>query len=903
MAITRRVNWVSQGRVDTPDMRSMESAVSNDFDDLIKAFVTGTVRGYILRGFELSMAGAIGGASNALQMAVDPGAIFHINSSQSGTILLVPSGTSSQILNSAINTIVDGAFVPGAINYVGIEYERYLDSSTAAQIYLWNPTTNNESTQIVPRAQILRFRIKITSTTFASNVLPVAIVTTNIDNTVQSITDSRWMLFRKGQGGTSPNPFYNYPWNAQTEGRVESSSTSYSSGVNPFHGGDKMLGTFKDWMDAIMTSLQEIKGTNYWYSVGTAGSLEKMREDLGNTVTTGVGVISHSATVAGLINWSNDIFMKVVGTKISYKIQSNIASSDITLADDEVAYINLNRDVAVTPNLFYAVSGPNTIVTSIGAVAWTAGLSAGDMLKAASEPDSSYHIILSVDSSTQVTLTGNYIPSGQTASGVQSVYSYGVYYASASPIGDARAIQIADRGDVPVGQNIFWLFLRGDNGGIPRVYIHFLGVELTLGDSQEVDSDIPSSLLNYIGTSLQGLNSQLGPQYVSAQNPGSVPEITDLQIGDSSTINQNYYFYINSSNDARRYYVWFNKDAAGTDPKTDPLTTIPSSYTGIEVNIVTGGLANANAILLMSALNSTLYNDFTATMPSSDTVRVTNKSAGVTIDASYVSIPYPVTITIIQQGTGTGNSIVNDGDNLTLGIKKLDNIIGAMEASLDDPSYNEIVTIVASGATPPTSLNGPITIGTNIILPDNSRIVGTPAQFYTVGNGVLQVFLNGQSLVLDTDWSEVGSNNTASQTIEILQQLEVGDELEFRVVMGGAGFGVEGPEGQPGPQGLPGVDALYGPVAISTKIADYSVQLADNVLLADCTGGNIQFTLPSPASAVGRVFFLKKIDGSANTMSIISSGGALIDGSGSQSTAVQYYAFMCVTDGTSWWLL
>ena len=116
MGVQRRVNWISQQRVDVPDMRALESAASNDFDQLIQSFVTGTSQGYLLRGFEISMAGAIGGAASGLQLIVDPGAVFHVSSSQSGTFYLVPVGTPAQQLNSATNTIVDGAFAPSAIN-------------------------------------------------------------------------------------------------------------------------------------------------------------------------------------------------------------------------------------------------------------------------------------------------------------------------------------------------------------------------------------------------------------------------------------------------------------------------------------------------------------------------------------------------------------------------------------------------------------------------------------------------------------------------------------------------------------------------------------------------------------------------------------------------------------------
>jgi len=63
-------------RVDVPMMRSIESSASNDFDQLIQCFVLGTTQSYIVRGFYILMAAAIGGAASSLQLHVDPGAVL-----------------------------------------------------------------------------------------------------------------------------------------------------------------------------------------------------------------------------------------------------------------------------------------------------------------------------------------------------------------------------------------------------------------------------------------------------------------------------------------------------------------------------------------------------------------------------------------------------------------------------------------------------------------------------------------------------------------------------------------------------------------------------------------------------------------------------------------------------------
>ena len=86
----------------------------------------------------------------------------------------------------------------------------------------------------------------------------------------------------------SPNPFFIYPW---IDGRAENPVSSSSDSIDPFFGGDKQLLTLKDWMNSIMSALLEIKGTTYWYSLGSGGSIANLREDLGMTVVTGAGSI------------------------------------------------------------------------------------------------------------------------------------------------------------------------------------------------------------------------------------------------------------------------------------------------------------------------------------------------------------------------------------------------------------------------------------------------------------------------------------------------------------------------------------------------------------------------------------------------------------------------------------
>lgn len=888
MSVQRRVNWLSQQRVDTPDMRSVESAASNDFDQLIQAVITGAGNGYVMRGFTISMAGAIGGAASGLQMAVDPGAVLHVNSSQSGTFYMVPSGTASQQLNSATNSIVDGAFAPSAINYIGLEYERFIDDSTSSQVYLWNPTTNNETTKNAPRAQILRYRIKISTSIPASNVMPIATVVTDAGNNVVSVTDARPLFGRLGKGGFNADPFNNFTW---TQGRTENSSSSTSNSTNPFYGGDKSIGNLKDWMDAIMTSVQEIKGTTYWYSQSSSGSLESLREDLGNTIITGRGTITHAQQAAGQINWDEDIEIRVVGSRLAYTLVGNPTSTDITLTDDKVAYITLVRGVTVIPNLVF--TNLSAVITSVGNVAWTSPLQAGDWVKLGSETDSGYYEIQSVDSLTQVTLTEPYGGSSTGVQGAKAKYAFGKYSTSPTP-NTNRNIYIADRKSVPQGENVFWLFLRSDNGGsTARVYIRFLGSEISQGESESVSDNVPLNLLQYVGSPLESASK---PQYASALNSSAAPQVTQIRVGDATTVTSGQYFYIYSSGNNRKYYAWINKDGTGTDPKPNVFAT------GLQWNVTTGQSASDVAASLLNALNGTYFGDFTVTQVN-DVLTVTNASGGATTTPVNFNLGAPFSLAVARNGVGIGNYSIQDGDDLTLAIKKIDDVIGNFMASLEAPGYDEIVSIVASGATPPGSITGPISSGSYVTLPNNSR-EGNQAVAYSVGSGKLQVFLNGQKLIVNVDYSEVGTTEAPSNQIEILADLVIGDELEFTFGGGGAGAGggggEQGPQGLPGPAGPAGPNAIGGPVAISTKNGNYTATDLDCFLRADCTSNNVTFTLPPASSVVGKIYYFKKIDASSNAMGIQAYGSEVIDGVNSISSVTQYESFSIVSTGGQW---
>jgi len=977
MAILTTSNLLSEQRYGVSDARRIESGVRNDFDTMVTAILTNTTQGYIVRGFNILVAGAIGAPANGLQLVADPGSVMNINASVSGTIFQTPSGTPNQVLNAATNTNVSGSFAPNSTNYVGIDYNRFADSSTDETKYIWSAAANDEITTIAPAAQTLTFKVYITTSVWAVNVLPIAIVTTDSNGNVVSISDCRWMYNSLETGGLNPNPSYVYPWAA---GRNQAPVTTTSNSVDPFSGGDKQLGSDKEWKNAIMSILLEIKGTPQWFSGssggGTPPSIQSIFQDLGNTVVTGAGEISNgilpnsdpilvtsgnitagsntiasAASVAGLangdyifgtgipqnttivnisgstitmsqeatitmtgasltfyspsvittpgqINWDKDINLRVIGSSLTYSLTANPSSGDITLNDDQAAYITLVRDVVITPNLIFVGGSPT--VTSVGAVSWTSGLLAGDYIKIASNTSAGYYEIQTVNNSNTVTLTSNVVSGDNTgAGGAQAKYAFGTYTASPTPSTN-RNIYIANRNAVPVSGNLFWLFLREDNGGSPRVYVRFLGQELDNGESIEVSGNTSQELLQYIGAPSSASSK---PQYVNSLNPNSFPEITAITVGAGSTISTGEYFLINSSANARQYAVWFNVNSGGGKP-------VVANVLYLEVDISSADSANTVASELAIALNSEAFGDFSA-VAGVGSVTVTNTSAGTCNAASNGNVGAPFAVSVTQAGTGSGNYVVHDGDNLTLAIKELDQAFGNLYASLDSPTYDERVLVVASGATPPGSINGPVANGSTITLPNNSREGNIPAQ-YTVGKGTLQVFLNGQFLDIENGaYQELGAAGTPSSTIEILSLpgggLKIGDSLEFRLGGGGGGgggggVGPTGPAGPAGPQGPAGFNAAGGPVPVSTKFGNYTVSTSDCFLAADCTSGNIVFIMPPSSGNTGRIWYFKKIDNTANTLTIIGSGSDTVDGGTLVYTLQNQSAAFIANGSTGFWV-
>lgn len=265
MAITRQVNFLSQMRVDVPDLRSIESAICNDFDLLAGQAITGK-KPLIVQGFTLTTANTLGTPADALQLNTANSILMNFNASESGTLFSVPSNQTPETL-SATNTKVIGSFSASSTNYIGIDIRRISDDTTVDNAKFLDADTKAEIDETVNKARTLQYRIIISTQPFSAglNVAPVAKVVTDANNNIVSITDSRSLLCRLANGGDLPNSNGSFTW--PDSSRQENVITySASSSADPFINGDKGISSVKSWMDSIMQRVWEVGSGRHWYS-------------------------------------------------------------------------------------------------------------------------------------------------------------------------------------------------------------------------------------------------------------------------------------------------------------------------------------------------------------------------------------------------------------------------------------------------------------------------------------------------------------------------------------------------------------------------------------------------------------------------------------------------------------
>ncbi len=85
--------------------------------------------------------------------------------------------------------------------------------------------------------------------------------------------------------------------------------------------------------------------------------------------------------------------------------------------------------------------------------------------------------------------------------------------------------------------------------------------------------------------------------------------------------------------------------------------------------------------------------------------------------------------------------------------------------------------------------------------------------------------------------------------------------------------------------------------------ANHTADRTYGFYLCDASGGGFTVSLPMAGAYKGVRFYVKKIDATANAVTIDGNGSETIDGSATAVIVVPNLCLTVVSDGTEWWIV
>ena len=89
-------------------------------------------------------------------------------------------------------------------------------------------------------------------------------------------------------------------------------------------------------------------------------------------------------------------------------------------------------------------------------------------------------------------------------------------------------------------------------------------------------------------------------------------------------------------------------------------------------------------------------------------------------------------------------------------------------------------------------------------------------------------------------------------------------------------------------------------LTVATKTANYTATVNDDVIECDGTSTAFTVTLPAATSSTGQKLYIKKIDASANAITIDGNASETIDGATTKTLSSQYASYTIICNGSGW---
>ena len=422
MAIQSRVNYVGGLRIDLPDLLATDSYIVSDIRNLLISLTGET--SYVVQGLEITNWSGLTvfvNIANALIFCPNNTvAPFYKGLSGDADLSITLQSDSDVYLELVLETTTGGPVTKGFWDSLAIT----ADSPAGSEF-----TEAIDSQVIVVPKLVQRFG------GFTPNSIKIAKITTKASE-VESIVDSRELFFRLATGGAVPNKSATFPWDSLIRQEpVESSGTPsqlaatnaasvyYSSTVDGTVINDKGIKSFKDWLNAIMTTMREIKGTPTWYqSAGTSEgfpvnlSLISLFRDstAGHSIVADPSTTIYWGTTTGAVgdylysqctgstrvrwqaNYGFPIQWELGGSYSSNRIYSTNNFQSPAISTGESLYLALQRDVKITEETVTwrpSVSPGGSLLETktVEGLGKFTGVAIGDYIKKESEGILSYY--------------------------------------------------------------------------------------------------------------------------------------------------------------------------------------------------------------------------------------------------------------------------------------------------------------------------------------------------------------------------------------------------------------------------------------------------------------------------------------------------------------------------------
>lgn len=352
MALFQRTRLIQNQRLDLPDYNNIEDFVCADFKAIHKNVWTNG--NFVMSGFA-----ATGTGTDTLSVAVaNSEAMFGADDG----VLFIGAPSLSPLTNNEL--------VPSATNYVEIFIDQ--DTGGADSRAFWDPTANGgtggEFAQIVDTFTFIKANFAINTSGFSGDAdkLRLCEVDVNGSGTITAIRDARNMFWRLGRSGDTG---YDYPWSSRTE-----------PVVTDFTGADKDIANFKDWADAVMSSLKEVKGASYWFETPTGtipGLLQVSALSVMAPLSSGAKISWNGSVVSITDNSGTPANADALAAIRIFDVSHNLrltrqdgtgGSTTIAIADGEVLWVELPSPLAAQDYSGVGVLSSNYRVSARGSV-------------------------------------------------------------------------------------------------------------------------------------------------------------------------------------------------------------------------------------------------------------------------------------------------------------------------------------------------------------------------------------------------------------------------------------------------------------------------------------------------------------------------------------------------------